>query len=296
MVYQDNLKQIATKFWSLFSQYDDMMYNYLMSDDFSTRINAYKIINPILEYLKIDNQIGIKFSRGIHNGMKLKERADWIKVTLSPLFDKKNKTLLDEIYNIYVKNNKKIKNQKSKQNLKLQNKWFIVKYTYHNPLNIHNISLVYDELFIVDKSHFSYHPIIDEKSSELSIILFIDDNVSKKLIDQKTQKPVNNFIHKILNAAIGEYNLINILSKVEIRLKSDLEKKEFQTTDVYELEHMMNNIKMMENHPLQNCNKCARCGYNSNNVKLYRCGCKKVYYCDEVCQRAHLIIHKLCNC
>lgn len=282
-----DVENIAKKFWQEFVKHELKLYNYIISNNREMDDIAMSIIDKIKHELAIENRIGTYFRLGIRNYMKLKERQSCIEFIISPLFQKSNKLLLNALYKEYL-------------NINLSDNWSVIKYKFHQPKLIYDMALTYDNVEVT-KNDFKYHPIIN-KQKTLSVLLFINDDKACHLIKKETINkhdiwiPKGNGIHSMLDCAIGEYNLINILDKIEIHLFSDLLKKTFKDLQIYNLVNLMNDIDMLQNNSISNTLKCARCGYTSNQLKLYVCKCKKVHYCDSICQKAHRKLHLLGTC
>ena len=290
--------EIAKSFWDGFINIEARLYKYLLKRD---NIHYTKAINMVAGVKsKFNELIDIQFGIDIRNGMMLVERKDNIELIMSPLFQKCNIKLLDILYNEYLTR-------------KLPEYWNVVKYKFHQPQFINTITLNYNktsdensDMLEITKDDFCYHSIVDIENLKLSIILFIDDNKSSYLIKKEVYEnkkedipnrdiwvPKDNGVHAILDAAVGEYNLLNVLDKIEIHLKSDLDGDEFKDITTYKLDNINDEIEMMNSQSLSNTYRCARCYYSSMQVKMCVCQCKKTYYCDAICQKAHRKLHKL---
>jgi hypothetical protein len=299
-----NTQKVAKEFWTKFMENESILYNNIKKRNIDEYNQSINIIDEIINSLNIKNMVNVHFGIDTRNGMVLPERKDNIELILSPIFQRNNQQLIIDLYN-------------ESFNYKLPNYWTVIKYKFHRSSQIHTIILNYDkkatleigdsagEIIEISKDDFSYYPIINDKKTQLSILLFIKDDkstylikkekVTVKNIDREIWIPKDNGIHAILDSAIGEYNLLNTLDKMEIHLESDLKKEEFLNIDSIKIENIINDIHMINNNPLNTFNKCSRCEYSNKNIKLCICKCKNAYYCDTICQQAHRKLHKL-NC
>jgi hypothetical protein len=169
--------------------------------------------------------------------------------------------------------------------------------------DIDNSDIENEETIIeITKNDFEYFPVIDIPNSKLNLILFISDDkaqymIHKRIItkaefptlveDRALWYPKDTTIYTVIDCAVGEYNTMNCIDKIEIYLKSeqpDIIRKPINL--------LVNEIMMMNNNPLSSVCACARCGYQNKQVSLLVCHCKKTRYCDSICQRAHRSLHK----
>jgi hypothetical protein len=294
---------MANNFWKKFKENENIIYKNLLIREDKNYNNAVKIISNIKLDLKITNDIGTYFSIDTRNGMKLKERKSYVEFILTPLFQKSNIPIMNALYDAHFKYN-------------LPKYWNIVKYKFFQPELINSISLNYESkdlkgeislhndsnVIEITKDDFSYAPIYDDQKKNVSILLFVKDDKSTYVIKKETYNdrelwiPNDTGIHAILDSAIGEYNLLNKLDKMEIHLESDLKNDEFKDIEIFKIESIFKNFEMLNNHSLSSVNKCGRCSYTNNQVNILVCKCKKTFYCDIICQRAHFKLHKsICN-
>ena len=286
-------KLIADAFWVKLSYYFDKINSNILSDDY----DKYQQNTHIIERVKIDlgvtDNIGIYFTLGTRNNKTLNERSKQIEMIISPLFKISNLSLMSAIYDIHHKYAPK--------------NWNVVKYKFWQPSFLYTITINYDNKentkgnikddIEITKDNFEYCPYIDNMHGKVSIILFVDDNVSQYIIKKETVKikgidrelwiPSDSGIYSMIDCAIGEFNLLNTVENMEIYLKS-----EHSEIHRYPLEHLTQTIIMINNNPLSNINKCSRCEYNNTQRNLSVCQCGCVYYCDKICQKAHRPIHK----
>ena len=68
---------------------------------------------------------------------------------------------------------------------------------------------------------------------------------------------------------------------------------DYEPVERYPMSNMREEIEVIANNPLSNIHSCSRCNYMNQQVKMMRCQCHKVYYCDSICQKAHRSLHKL---
>jgi hypothetical protein len=291
-----NVDQLAKDFWTKFMVYENTIYENMLKRNSTEYNQSVNIVEKILFELKIQNMAGIHFGIDTRNGMVLDERKDYVELIISPMFQRTNQKLLYELYNESFNHN-------------LPKYWSVVKYKFHRPSYINIIVLNYSKEFEkenieieITKNDFLYYPILNDQKTKLSILLFIKDDKAPYLIkkekcnDREIWIPKDNGIHAMLDSAIGEYNLLNVLDKMEIHLESDLDDEDFKEIDSLKLENIVNEMDMIHNHALSKFHKCSRCEYSNKQVKLYTCKCKKVYYCDTICQQSHRKLHILGGC
>ena len=282
----------ADLFWTEFVKNETYLKELLFRRTYEDHTKARHIIDNIINNLNITNSLGVLFGVDVRNALVLPERKDYIELILTPLYQRKNKNLLIALYNSH--------------NKYLSNNWSVVKYKYWQPSNIDSITVNYpdsiksDTLIEITKDDLKYYPIIEHSQNKLSILLFINDTKAPYLIKKEKYEidgnvrelwiPKDYGIYAILDSAIGEYNLLNTLNKMEIYLESeepDVERRN--------IENLIETVNMITNNPMTDINKCARCNYSNTQVNLKRCKCKNVYYCDSICQKAHRDLHKS-NC
>lgn len=292
--------KIASMFWEKFSKHVDIIEKNILARDHIKYGEANSTVTLIKSELGIADKVGIHFGVDIRNGIQLDERKNHIEMIISPMMQRNNILLVNAIYDELY----------NKKQLTTRN-WSVVKYKFWQPTHLQTMSINYEpqsnekngdsEIIEINKDNFAYVPILDEKNSRVNILLFIDDDVSEYLIkkekihleksDREIFIPINGNIYAMLDSAIGEYNLLNVLGKLEICLKS-----EHKEIDRHPLEHLTQTVKMINNNPMNDFNTCSRCGYSNKQVQLKVCNCKEAYYCDVVCQRANWKIHKIsCN-
>lgn len=284
----EELQIIAQNFWEAFIKHEKDIYKNIILETTTNDNIAINIIDQIKSSTGIQTLIGTYFKFDTRNCMRLSERKKCVEFIITPLFKKDNKQLLDIIYDTHHK-------------FKLPKYWSVIKYKSNKPKFIQDAILTYGDVEIT-KDDFYYHPIINEQKTQMCLMLFINDDKAHHLIKKEKINnvelwiPTNNGIHSMLDSAMGEYNLINIIDKIEINLYSILTSKSYENIPINPLENIMNDINMIHNNSLSKVRICARCEYSNQHIKLYMCKCKKTYYCDSVCQRAHRELHLLSGC
>ena len=288
----DELVILSKLFWTNFMEKENIIKELLLKRTYNDHQTARSIIDEIINKLNITSYVGILFGVDIRNSLILPERKDYIELILTPLYQRKNKKLVIALYKEYHNYIPKY--------------WSVIKYKFWQSSNIESITLNYKDtsdatkIIEISKSDIKYHPIIDHIENKLNILLFINEKKSSYLIKKEEYKmndtmreiwvPKDYGIYAILDSAIGEYNLLNTINKMEIYLdteESDVER--------YPIENIIDVVNMITNNAMSNIYKCSRCNYSNTQTKLNRCKCKNVYYCDSICQRAHRNLHKL-NC
>lgn len=279
-------------FWDLFLTHEYSIYTLLISKKSNEYDDAISIINNILLCYKLNNKININFVVGMRNGVMLSERLNNIELIISPMFQKKNEIDLNKLYD-------------ASQNINIPSYWSIIKYKFYKPM-INDIKLIYeidDKNIVIDKNDFSY-TIVNNEKNKLSFIMFINDDKSDLILKKENINnidmwiPKDNAINSILDSVMGEYNMINIIEHMELQLLSVLNTDTFKNLNLqlFNIVNLLDDIKIIYNNPTFNYKICSRCEYTNKNIKLFRCRCKKIYYCDIICQTAHRALHKLtCN-
>jgi hypothetical protein len=269
--------------------------------------------NKIREIIKItlqelDFNIDVHFGIDVRNGQLLDERKDHIEMILSPANQKYNIKLINHLH----------KSNRVKQLPKL---WSVIKYKFYQPRLIDNMILNYvdksdlsnnseptnpdkneDTIIEVSKDDFEYFPVLDIPNSKINLILFISDDkaslmLNKRVItksefptlpcDRTIWYPKDTTIYTVIDCAVGEYNTMNCIDKIEIYLKSEQPELIRKPINL-----LINEIMMMNNNPLSSIQSCARCSYQNKQISLLVCHCKKTKYCDIICQKAHRYLHK----
>jgi len=269
-------------FWVRFSENEAELKKLLLNRTYEDHTKAREIIDNIIKEFDLTGKIGILFGVDVRNSFVLPERKDYIELIITPLYQRKYKHLVSELA--------------AQVNLP---GWSIIKYKYWQPSQLETITISYKDVEI-KKEHFTYHPIIDHKICKLNLILFVNDKIADHIIKKETHVingnsreiwvPKDYGIYAILDSAVGEYNLLNYIENMEIYLES-----EEKDIDRHEIKKLTDTITMIVNNPMSDMHNCARCGYSNRQVILKRCKCKNVYYCDNICQKAHRTLHKL-NC
>jgi hypothetical protein len=289
----EEINQLACLFWKAFAVREPVLKELIFKRTPKDNQTARGIIDNIATEFGIKDSIGIIFGVDIRNGVKLPERKNHIELLFSPLYQRKNKKIICAIYNAHKPY--------------LPNYWSVIKYRVRQSEHIDSITVNFrdesDPLNIIEvsKVDFSYYPILDPKNNQFSIILFVNDDKAKYLIKKEKYEikdemreiwiPKNYTLYAMLDSAMGEYHLLNTLNKMEIYLDSE----EREISERQPIEKIASVVEMIANNPMSGIHNCSRCNYPSTQTRLGICKCKKVYYCDSICQRAHRKLHKL-NC
>lgn len=289
-------------FWQKMIEYTSVIEEHLQAREL-TRYNQIREIvkNTLLEY---DFSIDIHFGIDVRNGQVLTERKDHIEMILSPAHMRYNIKLINHIY-------------RSPMIKQLPKSWSVIKYKFYQPRMIDSMVLNYvdseskmdadaddtrDNIIEVTKGDFEYFPVMDIPNSKLNIILFISDDKASYMLDKRTITkknfptlvedreiwyPKDNTIQTLIDCAIGEYNNMTKIDKIELYLKSE-------QTDIPRkpIDWLVKEVMMMNNNPMSPVHACGRCGYQNAQVSLLVCSCKKTRYCDDICQKAHRSMHK----
>ena len=292
-------------FWQKILKHASVIESHLHARELTRYNQIREIIKITLQ--ELDFNIDVHFGIDVRNGQVLTERKDQIEMILSPAHQRYNIKLINHLYN-------------SKLIKQLPKTWSVVKYKFYQPRLIDSMILNYvekkpitkestdtdeeieDTIIEVTKDDFEYFPVIDIPNSKLNLILFISDEKAPFMLhervitkaefpslveDRTIWYPKDTTIYTVIDSAVGEYNTMTCINKIEIYLKSEqseLIRKPINT--------LVNEIMMMNNNPLSPVQTCARCCYQNTQVSLLVCHCKKTKYCDIICQRAHRYLHK----
>lgn len=287
------LLHLVNSFWIRFMEREPEIKDLLLKRQHEDHNKARAIVDEIINQLGFEDCIGILFGVDIRNGLVLAERKDYIELIITPLYQRKNKKIVMALYNAHANYIPKY--------------WSVIKYKFWQPTNIDTITVNYrdqkeaDNVIEVTKDDLTYFPIINERENKLNIVLFVNDKKAPYLIKKEKYEinsesreiwiPKDYGIYAILDSAIGEYHLLNTLDKMEIYMESE----EKEITERQPIKKITDVINMIANNPMSDIRKCSRCNYTNMQTKLGVCKCKKAYYCDTVCQKAHRKLHKL-NC
>ena len=277
-------------FWSEFMKKENALKHLLYERTHESYDKATKIINDIAKNLGFI--VNIIFGIDIRNSVILTERINHIEIIISPMMQRTNINYVNVLYAAY----KKCFSQDFSS-------WSVIKYLPWKSNAIQNITVTYcdDEKTIeVVSNDFEYHPIVDHNTGKISIILFVNDDIAKYIIKKEKYDingtsrelwiPKDCGIYTVLNATVGEFHLLNTIDKMEICLKS--EEKEITR---HKIDKLTDVVTMVASNPMTDIYNCFRCGYSNKQTTLKQCKCKKAWYCDTICQKAHRSLHKL-NC
>jgi hypothetical protein len=286
MPTETEINEIADNFWKKITESMKDIRENMMKRDSTGYNSVMVIISNIKKSLNICGYIDCCLGIDTRNGIVLSERKNHLEMMISPVLKKYN-----NIVQIMHKNYKKY----------IIGDLSVVKYKFHQPSYINTISLNYESadeqknIIDITQNNFKCFPILDGEI--LSFILFVDESVAKYLIKleevdiNNTKRdiwiPKDTGIYAIISSAIGEYAMMNIIDKMEIY--PDSEHKEIERKP---LSNLTDTVNMILNNPMKNTLKCSRCSYTSNQVNILNCKCKKAYYCDKLCQKAHYKLHK----
>ena len=218
----------AVQFWEIFISKEKQILELLFKKNKKDFDTADRITNKIMTDINWGENLRIIYGIGVRNGVELKERDDSIELIISPLLQKSKIIYLNALYNNIPS--------------KLSTRFCVVKYKFWHPDNIEQISINFQlpnisgsdtpEVVSVTHKNIMFHEIINQKELKLSLMIFVDDEIAKFLVEKKnimTEKkkerevllPINSGIYALLDSAIGEYNMLHRIDKMEIYLKSE---------------------------------------------------------------------------
>ena len=296
---EEELERITSEFWRRLHAHHELLYNCIISGNAQSHNTAVQIVHQIKRDLRIENLMGTYFRKGYRNAMRLPEREKCIELVITPLFMKTNIPLIEAAYRTHL-------------DFPVLKNWTVIKYRAYTPQDINNFPILIKGVcescdaksrdVEINYEDFKYHPIVEAKTNKLNLLLFIADDKIKHLTKKQRVNnrdifiPIDNIIHKTLYYMMGEYNLLKVLDKMELHPMTDLNTDDFKNIITFGLEEINNHISVIHGNPLSAVHKCGRCGYANYHLNLNTCSCKKIYYCDRTCQRAHWPIHKLSGC
>ena len=277
--------------------------NNIHLENYNNIIEIY--ISPIL------NKNNVEYMNKLYEAyFKYKNSLPGLMVSKYRIFNKKNKKILGIDFTINIL---------SSANLNNVNNYTIIYENIDNEIDneINNENIkqknICDNLnnkYIFKVSDILYTSSIGKNSEDniiLHLVIVFNDNIKhffekKKIIFEnnndgnlENQRDIwicnNNAIDIILENYIGEENLINYIGYIEILYINEADKN-IKYNNINEL---INEIELVRNN--NNILYCNLCNHNSNQLKLSKCSkCKKVYYCNKICQKIDYINHKLiCN-
>ena len=94
-------------------------------------------------------------------------------------------------------------------------------------------------------------------------------------------------MHNLFMGTVGEFHILNSIGSMTVSDDDPPDGAELNTLD-----HLKDDLDIYH-FGIDGIKKCARCETPAYNVNMKRCSkCKKVYYCDQICQKGHKRIHK----
>jgi hypothetical protein len=277
-------------FWTKFMEMEKLIVHHLRLDtpeDQAQALRGVEIAGELSGY-NLLFQVGIN----LRNGKKFAERKNSLELIISPNWDRTKVPLMEKIYD-------------SRKDANLPEYWSVVKYQVFAP------SFVYDlKVSGVTHEDFEYCSQINFEgtSTWLGLLVFIKDELADKILTLVKASENKNSENKedtwildgksiegrapliFLNSSVGEFNMITRIKAVEFAPAGA-----FQTVPRYSISDLHQEFEKIDrqNYSAKPVKQCIRCGYHSYQVDIYACDkCKKIYYCDAVCQKADSKNHK----
>lgn len=267
--FWDTLAEAEPKIKALLYDREEEQYN-----------EANMLVNGIARKLNLN--LGLQLFVDTRNGIKLQERKDHIELVVSPMVNRSRVAYVKALYDDHFG--------------KLPAYWSVIKYQPWRLSDLYNLTMICPDKTTIDQNDFSFCAIRDAQSQKLDVCLFVSEDKAKYLVKKETQEingkkrelymPINHCIYTMLNAAVGEFHMLNTLRNMEIYVENT------ENLVQHPLHKMREEIMVIVNNPMSNIHTCSRCGHTNAHVKMMKCRCGKVFYCDAVCQRAHRAIHK----
>lgn len=282
------------EFWKEFMKLEQLIVHHLRlntPEDQAQALRGVEIAGERSGY-NLLFQVGVD----LRNGKKFPERKNSLELIISPNWDRLKVPLMEKIYN-------------ARKDANLPEYWSVVKYQVFSP------TLVYD-LKVKDITHedFEYCAQLNFEGTSvwLGVLIFVKEKLANKILtlvkasnesdENKTEstkedtwildgKSVEGRAPLIfLNSAVGEYNMITGIKAVEFAPASA-----FQTIPRYSIADLHQEFEKInrQDYSDMHVRQCVRCSYHSYQVDVFSCHkCKKIYYCDAVCQKADSANHE----
>jgi len=274
-------------FWNKFLKIEQMVVHHLRKntvDDQEQALNGIDIAGKISGFPLLF-QVGFN----LRNGKTLDERKDSLELVISPNWDRKKVSLVNQVY-------------EASKKADLPTYWNVVKYQVFEPSFVYELNVqgvTYEDFEYCAQLNF------EGTKAWVGVLIFVKDELAKKILKKKKsdeKSPENNEWELdgnsvqgkapllFLNSAVGEYNMITRIKAVEF-----LPANSHQTIPRYSLADLHQEFEKIDrqDYEIDAIHSCVRCGYHSYQVDVAPCGkCKKVYYCDEMCKKADAKNHK----
>jgi hypothetical protein len=273
------------EFWKEFLKIEQLVTHNLRVGSKEEQVQALECINIV--GTRTGYPLLFQVGYGIRNGKKLDERTNTLELIISPNWNRTKIHLVNKLYKTGLLSN-------------LPSYWCLIKYQVFSPTFVHSL-----DVGGIKPEHFQYWAQLNFEGKKvfLSILLFIDDEIAKTTLVKsktKTENDVGWVLNKnlpegrapliFLNAAIGEYNMIQRIKTIEFLPAS--ERPEMSRCDISNLHDEFEKIDKHDysGNPVTTCNRCGHFSYQVNNSPCEKC--KKNSYCDEVCKNADSENHK----
>jgi len=249
------------------------------------------IINNVLTK-DLQKYIKIEFTFREINRLPLERFANYVQIYISPSGSKDNIPYMKNLYEKRI----------SLPNL------IVACYSAYHPRDEAILDINYpDENFIIKYTDFgvqSTYGYSQDGKPLLNLIILIKQPIASKIIKKEKIEFKNknneiesrelylpnkyNAVSLILNNIIGEYNLINHIGYIELLPEDDPLASNSNFSELLEIREELNIILKHYNYK-----KCNYCEHHELQTALFRCSrCKKIYYCNKICQLSDWINHK----
>lgn len=274
-------------FWKEFINFEQIIVYNLKLGTKNSQLYALKGIETIGKKTGYDLLFQIGYDT--RNGRNFPERKNTFELIISPNWNRNKIPMVEELYSAH-------------KEFDIPEYWSIVKYQVFNPTFIYELNIKG-----ITHEYFQYCSQININGSEiwLGLIVFIKDELAEKILikDNPEEKNPEKISWKLkencikskipmifLNSTVGEYNMIKRIKAVDfIPMSSHL------TIPRYALSDLCMEFEKMDKHasPNDKILSCFRCEYNSYQVDIKSCTkCKKIYYCDNLCEIGDFETHK----
>jgi hypothetical protein len=266
-------RQTNMSFWMKLAPHIAMLDRYILARDLLRYNQAMALMQTIIHGLGLS--IVVYFGVDVRNGTPSPERKDHIEMIISANYMKKNRALVQQLYETHVGC--------------VPDHWTVIKYTPWAPKTLSSIKVGVDNF---NQAHLKYFPIVNTDANTLDILLFVDvtqSNILRKetIMIQEAKRdiwiPQTDALYVVLNAVMGEFNLLTILDKMEIHVDSFKKPTVHPEIPRYDMAHMQQTATMIMNNasnPLKPGDPCGTCGYTSTNIDFNQIG-----YCDAICKK-----------
>jgi len=262
-----------TEFWRQFMKREKNITDQIKRGDY---------LLAILDIKKIakdsGNPVDVQLGLGLKNGRKLPERKNTYELVLTAMGKRDLVRSIDAIFNTIPQD--------------LPKYISVVKYRIGIPEKAKYFN--YEGISAKD---IHYYLRYEKKMNMPEVVFFTSQKIKDIMMTKDPQHgyvPKGNSLNTLFMTCLGEYHIINTIGSMTFFDGPDVS-EDFKNS-INSLESLKDELDIFDSGD-GGIKKCARCYVMSYNCSLKRCSkCKKIYYCDRTCQKAHSEIHsRVCS-